>query len=216
MIEIAVKAGYGGIEPWPDAVEKVFQRPDGKAWDYQAFSFNNSNATPGNNGTDEGFLVGAAVFSFTHYLGPPKDADSKVLAFHFHVKPDAPVGTTAIVFLDGAHFPQSPPVRNVAVLFGKEVTVTYQTTPVFINGRLGIVGDITTFRGDSNGDETLDLSDAQATLSYLFLGSEPLRCFEAADADADGSVNISDPILTLMFLFLGGNPIPPDSIRCRG
>jgi len=71
------------------------------------------------------------------------------------------------------------------------------------------------------------LSDAQATLSYLFLAGEPPRCQDAADANDDGKINISDAIQTLHFLFAGGSPLPPpngtpgadptpDSLGCAG
>ena len=35
-------------------------------------------------------------------------------------------------------------------------------------------------RGDSNLDETVDISDGVATLGYLFLGGPALNCIDAA------------------------------------
>ncbi len=64
------------------------------------------------------------------------------------------------------------------------------------------------YRGDSNSDGKLDLSDAVNVLSYLFLGATAPSCSDAADANDDGKVDISDPVRLLGFLFLG-DPAPP-------
>ena len=64
-------------------------------------------------------------------------------------------------------------------------------------------------RGDSNGDGTIDISDAINTLGYLFNGQGNALCRDASDANDDGTIDISDAIATLGFLFLGNNIIPP-------
>ena len=64
------------------------------------------------------------------------------------------------------------------------------------------------YRGDSNGDDKLDLSDAVSMLNHLFLGARAPSCADAADVNDDGKVDISDPIRLLGFLFLG-DPAPP-------
>lgn len=61
-------------------------------------------------------------------------------------------------------------------------------------------------RGDSNGDEILDTSDAITLLSHLFSNSTPLRCADAADANDDGRVDLSDAVHVLVFLLSGGPP----------
>ncbi len=69
-------------------------------------------------------------------------------------------------------------------------------------------------RGNMNGDDRADLSDAVGILGYLFLGSAPPVCFDAADVDDDGDIAITDAIYLLSHLFLGGAPPPqpyPDS-----
>ncbi len=83
-------------------------------------------------------------------------------------------------------------------------------------------------RGDANADGNVEITDAIATLSYLFRGEEEIRCGDAADANDDGELDISDPILTLEHLFLGGVEIPApgpnvcgldptaDAFVCRG
>jgi hypothetical protein len=63
-------------------------------------------------------------------------------------------------------------------------------------------------RGDADGSGALDISDAIASLEYLFLDGT-LACLEAADANDDGAVDISDPVRLVLFLFGGGPAIPP-------
>ena len=67
-------------------------------------------------------------------------------------------------------------------------------------------------RGDANGDDTADLSDAVFVLSWLFLGAAEPGCHDAADVNADGEIDVSDPTALLNHLFLGGeapeNPYP--------
>ena len=71
-------------------------------------------------------------------------------------------------------------------------------------------------RGDSNGDGTVDLSDAVTTLGYLFLGNASILCRDAADADDKGTVEITDAIYLLQHLFVGGPAIPPPGISQCG
>ena len=79
-------------------------------------------------------------------------------------------------------------------------------------------------RGDANGDWIVDVSDAVATLLYLFHG-RTLRCADAADFDDSGTVGLTDAILGLDYLFRDGAPPPapfpeigldptPDGIEC--
>ncbi len=71
--------------------------------------------------------------------------------------------------------------------------------------------------GNANGDGTLDISDAVATLGFLFLGSPTkLPCGDGSARDPaniqlldwqpDGTIDISDAVAMLTFLFLGGEP----------
>lgn len=65
-------------------------------------------------------------------------------------------------------------------------------------------------RGDTNADGTTDLSDAIATLGFLFLGTAAPGCLDAADVNDSGGVDLSDAVFTLSFLFLGGpSPAAP-------
>lgn len=64
-------------------------------------------------------------------------------------------------------------------------------------------------RGDANGDESVDLSDAVSILNYLFLGVELLvDCQDGLDANDSGIVDLSDALYLLRFLFQGGAAPP--------
>jgi hypothetical protein len=70
-------------------------------------------------------------------------------------------------------------------------------------------------RGDANGDGTVDLSDAVAILTQLFLGGGDPACEETADADASGARDITDAVSVLGYLFLGGETPPaPGPLEC--
>ena len=61
-------------------------------------------------------------------------------------------------------------------------------------------------RGDVNVDGSLDISDAVASLEYLF-GSGTIPCQGAVDANDDDSVNVADTVFLLGYMFSGG-PAP--------
>lgn len=63
-------------------------------------------------------------------------------------------------------------------------------------------------RGDVNGDGIHNITDPIASLSWLFLGTTPPGCEDAADADDDGHLGLTDAIYLLNYLFQGG-PEPP-------
>ena len=79
-------------------------------------------------------------------------------------------------------------------------------------------------RGDSNRDDSVNLSDCFRVLEYLFQTGEPLPCPDAADANDDGEVDILDAVAILFVLFVGSTmppPFPgpgedptPDALRC--
>jgi len=72
-------------------------------------------------------------------------------------------------------------------------------------------------RGDSNGDDAVDISDPLATLGHLFLGKpEWLDCPEAADVDESHVLDVSDAIALLGFLFIGSAPPRPPFPDCGG
>ncbi len=80
-------------------------------------------------------------------------------------------------------------------------------------------------RGNANGDTSLDISDAVATLGYLFARGK-VGCVKACDTNDDGRVNIADPVALLGYLFAlaappaepfwsCGNDATSDSLSCE-
>jgi uncharacterized protein (DUF1800 family) len=70
-------------------------------------------------------------------------------------------------------------------------------------------------RGDFNGDQIVDISDAVSTFGFLFSGGGPSGCLNAADANKDVALDLSDGIFTLNFLFSGGQVHPaPGPFEC--
>jgi hypothetical protein len=208
---------------------KLWQKPDGSPYDFEKFDLNNESATPGNAGIDEGYLTGAAIISLTDTdeVLPPRQ-EIEVLAFDFLVKPTAPVGSTELRFLDGGLGSGGGHVKNKLISGGKNITPDIAASFVFVNGLINIIPDGTPFafvRGDSNGDEVVNITDPKFTLNYLFLGSLAPRCLDAADATDDGRLDISDAVSTLNFLFLGETKLPapnvpgpdptPDDLGCK-
>jgi hypothetical protein len=72
----------------------------------------------------------------------------------------------------------------------------------------GAYGDKKFLRGDANGDGVLDISDAVAILSYLFIGGVKPLCLDALDADDSGVLDITDVAYLLGYLFLAQPPPP--------
>jgi uncharacterized protein (DUF1800 family) len=68
--------------------------------------------------------------------------------------------------------------------------------------------DLKFFRGDTNGDGQVNVSDAIGTFNYLFVGNASVNCLDAADSNDDGTVNLSDGLYALNALFTGGPAIP--------
>lgn len=80
---------------------------------------------------------------------------------------------------------------------------------------LAHAGDPEFRRGDFNGDATVDLTDAIATLAYLFTSGAQPTCFDAVDVDDTGVVEITDVLYLLAYLFQSGSPPPaPGPIDC--
>jgi PKD repeat protein len=61
-------------------------------------------------------------------------------------------------------------------------------------------------RGDADGSGKLDLTDAIATLQFLYMGYAAPTCKDAADTDDSGTLDLTDAISSLQFQFMGGEP----------
>lgn len=75
-------------------------------------------------------------------------------------------------------------------------------------------------RGDVNGDNAVDISDALNILGFLFQDGIPPACINAADVDANSIIDISDGIYLLSYLFSGGllrkNLLAQENVKERG
>jgi hypothetical protein len=213
-------------------IEDLLVKPDGSPADFRLHRFDNEDATPGSSGVAEGYFVGAVVISlddpFDYYLA--RDTDHQIALLHLRVKEEAPPTTTEISFIDGA-LPapngQGQPVANIVTIVTESVEPEPFDSVLFISAAIEIVGDASAFRrGDADMSGDLELTDAQYTLNFLFLGGPEPPCRDAADVTDDGALNISDPVHLLNYLYLGGPaPAPPlvgagldptpDVLRCE-
>lgn len=65
---------------------------------------------------------------------------------------------------------------------------------------------ITSRSGDTNGDCSVNVSDAVYIINYVFVGgSEPLP-YLAGEVNCDGSVNVSDAVYIINYVFVAGPP----------
>jgi hypothetical protein len=70
-------------------------------------------------------------------------------------------------------------------------------------------------RGDADGSGKLDLTDAIATLQFLYMGYTAPTCKDAADTDDSGTLDLTDAIASLQFQFMGGTPpASPGPVNC--
>ena len=141
---------------------------------------------------------------------PVSETETLVFKIVGTIAPDAEEGTT--VSMEPTNGPAGEgtgPLKMRNELTSRGDVRFVSTMPKLAGMVLQIVGDLSFFRGDSNGDDSVDVSDAQYTLNYLFIGADAPPCMDAADANDDGSVNVADPISTLILLFSGGSQLPP-------
>ena len=69
------------------------------------------------------------------------------------------------------------------------------------------------YRGDSNRDDRVTISDPVFSLLALFLGVEQPACEDAADVDDNGIFDMTDPVYLLRFLFQGGADVPSPGVQ---
>jgi hypothetical protein len=191
------------------SLEQVWQRPGGVPYPFENHDINNRSVHPGNGEPDEGAVMGVIPLDGGIV---PADTETVLFDMHFRVRPGVLASTvTRIHVREGAIGPRfgydAPQGNGVWVRPGGH---RYPT--IRVAGRVEIVGEGSEHfvRGDSNGDDRVEVSDAVHTLEHLFLGGPAPRCPDAADANDSGRVDIADPIGTLAFLFLGaGSSLPP-------
>jgi len=132
---------------------------------------------------------------------------------HFKVKEAASEASSLVLAIErrGNYFNWLE-IHHQDGVNAEQLPVASEVTPVFVGQALLGVKGPSTPRGDVNFDAQVNLSDAVALLSHLFLGGRA-DCLAAADFNLDQAVNISDPIAILGFLFLGAVG-PAGSVEC--
>ncbi len=63
-------------------------------------------------------------------------------------------------------------------------------------------------RGDAKGDGSVNITDPQVILDWLFRGGPVPDCWDGADTDDDSHIDLTDSVFLLNFLFQGGPPPP--------
>ena len=77
-----------------------------------------------------------------------------------------------------------------------------------------VVPEKRVLRGDCNGDEFVDISDATFYLRSLFSGGEKPDCPDACSTNGDTVNDVSDAVFLLLFLFRGGPAPQPVFADC--
>ena len=154
-------------------------------------------------------IVGILVDALPPFDGqdlPPTSDYLRLICVDFHVNPQSSCEnckTTQIRFCNGADGRGSVPIRNLVSIMNQSFSpalndgtgaVTISNEPVFV-------------RGDCNGSnapDAVDIADAAAVISYLFLtGTWRFNppCLDACDANDDGRVDLADSVSILRYLF---------------
>jgi hypothetical protein len=190
-------------------IEQVFTRPDNLPFISEISEIDNEN------GAVRAFFKSSSN-NERHFL--PAFQDNPAVVLHFRVL--APVESTELRF-------NREYSGTTYKAFDDNYTPELANSFVLVGSVIQIVPDISLFRrGDANGDSLVNISDAMATLGFLFLDGRRPHCLDAADANDDGSLDMSDPIFTLDYLFRGvtaalpppngepGTDPTPDGLTC--
>ena len=149
----------------------------------------------------ETFDVANPLFSYDRQGGFSRDGGNAEVAYNDYVfAVPAAVGAPDVVF--GFHILKIGAGASWWAIDDVEVTGDVA------GGRPGFR------RGDTNGNGTLDLTDAVSVFNFLFLGGPAPGCRAAADSSGQGDVNLTSGVYTLNFLFLGGAPPPAPFATC--
>lgn len=153
---------------------------------------------------EKGELYGDVYISLVPFFTClPKGPQVHALDLYFDVDPRAPVGASFNVEFAPVKNHNGDSIYNTFVTFDG-----HDALPFLKKGSIHIASQqqldtLAFIRGDSDRSKVVDLSDAIATLLYLFHG-DPIGNLVAADVDDSGVVDITDPIQLLQHLYLGG------------
>jgi hypothetical protein len=89
-------------------------------------------------------------------------------------------------------------------------------SPPTCTGTIGTGGGETFRRGDTDGNGSVNVTDAVTVLNALFQGATFPACPDTADTDDTGDVSITDAVFLLNALFQGGLQPPAPGIDACG
>ena len=165
-------------------------------------------------------IIGVLVDALPPFDGatiPPTDRVQLMGCVKFTVKDDAPCGQCCpIEFTNGINGTGKIPINNLI-----SVDNFSRRPAEMVRCELCVVDKERFFRGDCNfsggsgadGSLAVDIADAAAVVSYLFLPGtykfQPL-CLDACDCNDDGRIDLADAVCILRYLFQGGRfpPLP--------
>jgi len=172
-------------------------------------------------------IIGVLVDALPPFDGqtiPPLPQFQRVGCVKFDVNDDPELCGQCcdIKFQDGAKGRGKVPIKNLISIENKSLG------PQTMDCEICIVDKERFFRGDCNmmpnmpmGSMSVDIADAAAVVSFLFLtGSWKFNpmCLDACDCNDDGRVDLADAICILQFLFQFGRfpPLPGPGIDEEG
>jgi ASPIC and UnbV/FG-GAP-like repeat/Dockerin type I domain len=88
--------------------------------------------------------------------------------------------------------------------------ITQIMVNISTNQFLTVTEELPVICGDTNGDETVNVSDAVHIINYVFVGGDPPDPIETGDCNCDDTCNVSDAVWIINYVFVGGN-IPCDT-----
>ena len=160
-------------------------------------------------------IVGVLVDALPPFDGatiPPLPNFQKVGTLWYDITDD-PAACDAICeinFTDGINGRGTVPVKNLISVDNDSRSVLLENCEVQFSGPEFF------YRGDCNfsvmGSMSVDISDAAATVSFLFLSGNLQYhppCLDACDCNDDGRVDLADTICILQF-YLQGGQFPPN------
>ncbi len=155
--------------------------------------------------TEKGLTMGVIIDDTAPFETLPAGAGQKLINIEYGAGPSGAFGAVYEVrYSDNLG---DPPVQVLFVIEG------FEKRPATLPGLVSIPG-VKFLRGDLDGNGSIDITDAQIILNWLFLAGRRPECFAGADVNDSREINIADPIYELNFLFNGGQPPPRPFPEC--
>ena len=162
-----------------------------------------------NDGDGCEIIIGLLVDALPPFDGqtlPPSDTPLKLVCVDVTVGPDAPCGETLdISFCNGINGLGRVPLKNI---YSAE---NHSFEPLTFDCGLEVIGPARFYRGDCNSNGMVEISDAAAVVSSLFLVGTwryESDCPDACDCNDDGRIDLADTVCILSYLFLQGATPP--------